>query len=73
MKISTTYRANSSGAGRITAKGGGKQRTINYDHSFNTRDNHRMAMENLAMAHGIPFLPRTEQVEIDNGRAVFSL
>lgn len=73
MKISTTYRANSSGAGRITAKGGGKQRTVNYDHALSIRDNHRAAAEALAEAHNRPLFPMTEALDISSGKAVFSL
>lgn len=72
MKVTTTYKSNAAGAGQIVAKGGGKQRTVNYDHARNVRDNHRHAMIVLVNALGSDqTFPRVETVEVDNGRATF--
>jgi len=74
MRITTTYKTNATGAGQIVAKGGGKQRTAPYDHSRSVRQNHRHAMILLVNAHGSDkTFPRTEVVEVDNGRAVFEV
>lgn len=70
-RVVTTYTTTSTGAGRIVAKGGGKQRTIPYDHEKGTRDNHRAALDSLARSLGTGTLPRVETIEQDNGRATF--
>lgn len=43
VTITTTYHANANGAGRITAKGRGKQRTSNYDPARSVDANHAAA------------------------------
>jgi hypothetical protein len=53
MTITTTYKTNLNGTGKITAKGGGKQRTINYDHSRSIHQNHGDAAGVLALALGL--------------------
>ena len=73
MKISTTYRADAQGEGKVTAKGGGKQRTVNYDHALSPRENHRNAAAALAAKHDRDLFPMTEVIELDKGKAVFSL
>jgi hypothetical protein len=48
--VTTTYHKNSNGAGRITAKGKGKQRTVTYDHSKSADSNHGLAAAALLNA-----------------------
>lgn len=72
MKVTTLYKTNAAGTGQIVAKGGGKQRTLPYDHARGVRANHRTAMIALVNATGSDkTFPRTETVEVDNGRATF--
>lgn len=74
MRIVTTYKTNNNGTGQIVAKGGGKQRTLTYDHARSARENHRTAMILLVNATGSDkTFPRAETVELDNGRATFDL
>jgi nicotinate-nucleotide pyrophosphorylase len=73
MRIVTTYKTNNNGTGQIVAKGGGKQRTIAYDPALSIRENHRNGSAALAVRLGKSLYPRTEVVEVDNGRAVFEL
>lgn len=54
VTITTTYKVNDKGAGRITAKGNGKQRTISYDHSRTPEQNHGDAAGTLALALDFP-------------------
>lgn len=42
--ITTTYRTTPTGAGRVTAKGHGKQRTVNYDQGASVDANHGAAV-----------------------------
>ena len=53
LTITTTYKTNDKGQGRITAKGGGKQRTVAYDHSASPDRNHGLAAGTLALALGL--------------------
>lgn len=71
--ITTTYKTNAKGTGQIVAKGGGKQRTINYDHSKSVRENHREAAGALAGRLGKSLFPHTEAIRSDNGTATFRI
>lgn len=47
LTITTTYRADASGKGRVTAKGHGKQRTVSYDPAVSSDANHGAALGSL--------------------------
>lgn len=49
LTIRTQYTTTERGAGRILAKGGGKQRTLPYDHSVSPARNHGLAAGELAL------------------------
>lgn len=49
LRIRTAQTATKAGAGRIVAKGGGKQVTLPYDHSKSSGDNHGLAAAELAL------------------------
>jgi hypothetical protein len=53
MNITTKYTTTGKGEGRILAKGGGKQRTLPYDHSASIPRNHGLAAGELAKALGL--------------------
>lgn len=42
--ITTTYRTDASGKGKVTAKGHGKQRTVSYDPAVDPDTNHGAAL-----------------------------
>jgi len=42
--ITTTYRTDDSGKGKVTAKGHGKQRTVSYDPARSVDANHGLAL-----------------------------
>lgn len=73
MRITTTYKSNASGTGQIVAKGGGKQRTVNYDPALSKAANHGAAAGALGAAHGAPFQGVTIMLSMDNGNARFDL
>ena len=43
LTITTTYRTDARGKGKVTAKGHGRQRTIPYDHAASAERNHGAA------------------------------
>lgn len=49
LSITTSYTSNASGAGRIVAKGNGKQRTVAYDHSKSPAWNYGNAAGTLGL------------------------
>jgi hypothetical protein len=51
--IRTSYQTNASGRSQILAKGGGKQRTVNYDDSKSSDWNHGNAAGTLALVLGL--------------------
>lgn len=53
MEIKTTYKTNVNGTAQIVAKGGGKQRTINVDHSKSLAHSHGVAAGTLALVLGL--------------------
>lgn len=53
MNITTVYKTNHNGTGQILAKGGGKQRTVEYDHALSADRNHGTAAGVLALALGL--------------------
>ena len=71
MRITTKHTSTGTGAGRIVAKGGGKQRTLPYNHEAGAVESHRLAAEALAEVHGLSAYPRTETIELDKNRSVF--
>lgn len=48
MNITTKYTTTGTGAGRIVATGGGRQKTVPYDHSVSPARNHGAAAGELA-------------------------
>lgn len=73
VTITTQYTTNDKGAGKIVAKGGGKQRTVAYDHSLTPSQNHGAAAGTLGLVLG--FLAEaadiTHFIDAGNGRAHF--
>jgi hypothetical protein len=55
--IRTSYHTDAKGAGRITAKGGGKQRTIAYDLNRSNAYNHGAAAGTLGYVLGVKMHP----------------
>lgn len=49
MNITTKHTSNASGRGQVIAKGGGKQRTVAWDHSKSNDWNHGNAAGTLAL------------------------
>lgn len=49
LRIRTAYKTTKTGAGRIVAKGGGKQVTKPFDHALSKGDNHGLAAADLAL------------------------
>lgn len=49
MNITTTKKSNANGRPQVTAKGGGKQRTVNYDLSRSAAWNHGNAAGTLGL------------------------
>lgn len=49
MRITTSYVTAANGAGKILAKGEGKQRTVPFDHSLSVARNHGVAAGTLAL------------------------
>lgn len=73
MKIRTAYKTNGSGTGQIVAKGGGKQRTVTYDHRMTAAENHGAAAGVLANVFGFGPTRTVVTLSIDNGTAVFEV
>lgn len=73
MNITTEYKTNAKGTGQIVAKGGGRQRTMDYQHSLSVRENHRVAAGAVAALHGTRLFPHTEVIRSDNGTATFRI
>lgn len=66
--IRTTYNTHpASGASRITAKGGGKQRTIQFDPAKSSDRNHGEAAGTLALALGLAWHDGIEHDQSDDG------
>lgn len=51
--IRTSYNTTATGAGRVTAKGAGKQRTIPFDPAVSSERNHGNAAGTLALVLGL--------------------
>lgn len=73
MKIRTEYVTNDKGVGKIVAKGGGKQRTVNYNHAATPAANHGHAAGALAVAHGKEYGGVTITLSLDHGKAEFEV
>jgi hypothetical protein len=74
MNIKTKYQTNAKGVGQIVAKGGGKQRTIGYDHYLTPAANHGRAAGVLGKVFGLN--PRTRTIitlNMDHGNAEFQV
>ena len=71
LKVTTSHTSTATGAGRIVAKGGGKQRTIPFNHEAGAVGSHRLAAETLAGVLGVPVFPRSETVELDKNKVTF--
>ena len=65
--IRTQYRTNASGRSQILAKGGGKQRTVNFDASKSSDWNHGTAAGVLALALGLAWHDGIEHDQNDSG------
>lgn len=72
LTITTTYKTNDKGAGRITAKGDGKQRTQPYNHAMSPAQNHGDAAGTLALVLGLPSDSADICLHRDNGDATHS-
>jgi len=73
--ITTTYKTNAKGTGQIVAKGGGKQKTVSYDHGKSINQNHGSAAAVLFKSLNIPsYLIADGSVMVDreNGKATFT-
>jgi hypothetical protein len=70
--IRTQYTTTSTGAGRVVAKGGGKQRTITYDHGQSPRRNHGNAAGELALVLGLPWDDRITHIGFANSTHQFN-
>lgn len=73
MNITTKHKSNASGRGQVIAKGGGKQRTISWDHSVSADRNHGAAAGTLALALGLSDSPDISGVVKPDGSHVFSI
>lgn len=51
MNITTRHTSNSKGTGQVLARGGGKQRTLTWDHAASSDTNHGRAAGELLLAH----------------------
>jgi hypothetical protein len=76
--ITTTYGANKDGAGRIVAKGAGKQKTVPYNHERTPGENHGDAAGELIKTLVSPerrgFLKETAKVvDLGNGKMRFTV
>ncbi len=71
-RITTQYKTNASGKGQILAKGGGKQRTVNYDHGAYDDRNHGEAAGTLALALGLSWSDEITHEVTAAGRHVFT-
>lgn len=65
--IRTAYSTNANGAGRIVAKGAGKQRTVSLDLSKSSEWNHGNAAGTLALTLGLPWSDAIEHDSSDDG------
>jgi hypothetical protein len=71
MTITTKYTTTSTGAGRILAKGNGKQKTLPYDHAFSDKRNHGLAAGELAKALGLTWSDSITHVGFNDGTHKF--
>ena len=71
MNITTKYTTTSTGAGRIVAKGGGKQRTLPYDHSASRERNHGLAAGELAKVLGLTWSDSVTHMGFNDGTHKF--
>jgi hypothetical protein len=53
MVIRTAYKTNHNGTGQVIAKGGGRQRTVQWEHALSADANHGAAAGTLALALGL--------------------
>jgi hypothetical protein len=83
VTITTEYKANAKGEGRITAKGRGKQRTMPYNHALGVDANHAQAAGVLgnvildarqqSMVHHPSFRNKWSMDAPENGKRVIVL
>ena len=66
MIITTKYTVNDKGAGRVVAKGNGKQRTLPFDHGSSIGWNHGQAAGHLALALGLKWTDNVVHVSQDD-------
>lgn len=69
--ITTTYTTTDKGAGRIVAKGNGKQRTIPFDHEVSVDRNHGNAAGELALVLGLPWVDTIVHGPMGGGKHLF--
>jgi hypothetical protein len=71
VKIRTQYKANHNGTGQIVAKGGGRQRTVQYADALSSDANHGAAAGELAQALGLEWSDTITHEHLDDGRHLF--
>lgn len=65
--ITTTYGSKANGAGKIVAKGGGRQRTVTYDPAVSKERNHGSAAGDVALLLGWKVDDEIVHIGFDNG------
>lgn len=73
VTITTKYNSSNTGAGRITAKGAGKQRTVPYRHGESAARNHGNAAGTLALALGLTYHEGITHMGFDDGTHKFNI
>lgn len=73
VTITTKHTSTATGAGRVLAKGGGKQRTIEWDHSVSSARNHGNAAGELALALGLSWHDDITHNNVDNSTHKFNI
>ena len=71
LTITTKYTTTSTGAGRILAKGAGKQRTLPYDQARSAERNHGEAAGELAKALGLSWSDSIVHMGFNDGTHKF--
>ena len=70
--LTTTYRTDARGAGKVTAKGAGRQRTVAYDQAVSAERNHGNAAGELAKALGLPWSDGITHMGFNDGTHKFN-
>ena len=72
LTITTTYRTDARGAGKVTAKGGGRQRTLAYDQAASADRNHGSAAGELAKVLGLKWSEHIVHMSFNDGTHKFN-